>query len=360
MNPCDKKSDYNCYNHYIDLGFDDERGCLEEYKCDEPTVTECPDSISEYREFKLESCGRKGWSQNNSDCWLDSALYALFGTTDLSEKTSRTLNKIHAEIPALGLALRNYLIGLEKDGWDTGVLGARSSRGELCKQHWKNHIATLVIRYAEEFLDLPAASSLFQNVSGHFRNGDISLLFLLFAHVDSDHCTYFSTDQFRMVCSRPHDADSYMEDEGGERKALQRKFIKHVVRRLSNETIGAEYFFVDIRGLDMTCRDMTRVVECYGLTEQSGRKYNLVGICHGKGIHYTASVLCNGKWYGYDNQLSHVIDSTTVDFPFSDSEHLVLLFNRYADQVKTERRKTGTGPATRQSQGRRSKSSPRR
>jgi hypothetical protein len=75
MNPCDKKSDYNCYNHYIDLGFDDERGCLEEYKCDEPTVTECPDSISEYREFKLESCGRKGWSQNNSDCWLDSALY---------------------------------------------------------------------------------------------------------------------------------------------------------------------------------------------------------------------------------------------------------------------------------------------
>jgi hypothetical protein len=90
----------------------------------------------------------------------------------------------------------------------------------------------------------------------------------------------------------------------------------------------------------MTCRDMTRVVECNNLKDKSGSEYNLTSICRGQGIHYTASVRCNEKWYEYDNQLDYLVDSTSVESPFSDSEHLVLIFNRYAGKVNTRQRKT--------------------
>jgi hypothetical protein len=174
--------------------------------------------------------------------------FRALGTTDLSEKTSRTLNKINADIPELGLALRNYLVGLEKEDWDTGVLGVRASRSELCKQHWKNHITTLVIRYAEEILELPA-SHFFENVSGNFSNGDhLSLVFRIFADIDSDHCSYFSNEDFNMVCYH----DSYMEETDttdGEKIKTQRKFIKNILMRLSAEDIGKDFFFLDIRGL---------------------------------------------------------------------------------------------------------------
>jgi hypothetical protein len=348
MNPCDKSNDYNCYNKYDELGFDTVNDCLDEYNCSDSEITECPDNIKEYREFNLESCGRKGWSQNNDDCWLDSALYALFGTTELSKKSSHTLNKINELIPELGIALRNYLIGLEKDDWDKGIIGGGFSRGDLCKQHWKNQITKFIIRYGEDFLDNPAAGANFQEVAGNYSNGDMSLLFQVFAHMDSENVEYFSTDNFNMVCSKPNDRDSYMEDidiDDGERKLKikQRKFIKNILMKLSNKYIGKEYFFIDIRGLDMTCNDMTRIVECYGLKDNSGNTYNLTSICYGIGVHYTTSVKCDEKWYVYDNQsinLVSQIDSKKIsdNSPFSGSEQLVLVFNKEIGKVKKEKK----------------------
>lgn len=348
MNPCDESNDYNCYNNYDGLGFDTKNDCLDEYNCGEPDITECPDNITEYREFNLESCGRKGWGQNNNDCWLDSAMYALFGTTDLSKKSSHTLNKINEVTPELGLALRNYLIGLERDDWDKGTIGGRFSRGDLCKQDWKNKITKLIIGYAETVFGNAAASANFQEVAGNYSNGDMSLLFKIFAHMDSENVEYFSTDNFDMVCSKPSDKDSYMEDididDGVKKlKIKQRKFIKNILMKLSNEYIGKEYFFIDIRGLDISCNDMTRIVECYGLKDNSGNTYNLTSICYGKGIHYTASVKCNDRWYLYDNQSPNLvsqIDSKRIhDYsPFYDSEQLVLVFNKEIGKVKKEKK----------------------
>ena len=50
-----------------------------------------------YTKFNLNACGTKGWIQKNkkdNDCWLDSALYYLFGSTNISKKSSDTLDKI--------------------------------------------------------------------------------------------------------------------------------------------------------------------------------------------------------------------------------------------------------------------------
>lgn len=362
MNPCDKSNDYNCYNQYEDLGYDNEQECLDAFNCGEPEITECPDHIKEYREFNLESCGRKGWSQNNNDCWLDSALYALFGTTDLSKKSSRSLNKINELMPELGLAIRNYLIGLEKDDWDNGVIGGRFNRSELCKQNYKNQITKLIIKYAEDFFFNPEARANFQEVAGNYSNGDMSLIFRIFAAIDYENVVYFSTDDFNMVCSKPHDRDSYMEEIDNDektKKIKQRKFIKNILKALSNDYIGKEYFFIDIRGLDMTCQDMTRIVECYGLKDNSGNTYNLTSICYGIGIHYTTSVKCDEKWYVYNNQSDDLVSQINSKkmheiSPFSDSEHLILIFNKEPGIVKKEKiKKMRAGRLTSRSAGRR-------
>jgi len=255
-------------------------------------------------------------------------------------------------IPELGLAIRNYLIGLEKDDWDKGIIGGRFNRSDLCKQNYKNKITKLIIKYAEDFLYNPAASANFQEIAGNYSNGDMSLIFQIFAAIDNENVQYFSTDYFNMVCSKPNDRDSYMEDieiGNGEKtkKIKQRKFIKNILQKLSNSYIGKEYFFIDIRGLDLTCNDMTRIVECYGLKDNSGNTYNLTSICYGIGIHYTASVKCNEKWYLYNNQsddLVSQIDSKKMHdkSPFSDSEHLILIFNKEPGKVKKEKSKKST------------------
>ena len=101
---CDKSSDYNCYNNWDD-GFDSQEECLTEY-CDEMgnplpnQQRECKYDLNakhsiDYNKYKLDKCLPSGWSQLSSDCWIDTALYALFGTKDITPIMSDILDKMY-------------------------------------------------------------------------------------------------------------------------------------------------------------------------------------------------------------------------------------------------------------------------
>ena len=98
---------------------------------------ECP-TLQPYNHFNFSTCHPSGWKQRNNDCWLDSALYALFGSKRLSDEVSSTLDglaaskRVHERKFALNIS--NYLEGLNNLEWSDGD----------CKQLLKNNISNAI------------------------------------------------------------------------------------------------------------------------------------------------------------------------------------------------------------------------
>ena len=102
---CDKEAEgYNCWNSWELLGNTSLEECLDDNDCDKfvkvkNSDLECPLELqtpTKYDKFVLKKCMPKGWAQHNADCWIDTALYSLFGNHDTSVIFSNILDSMYA------------------------------------------------------------------------------------------------------------------------------------------------------------------------------------------------------------------------------------------------------------------------
>lgn len=126
-------------NDYESIGSSSKEECCEDYPsyCEiGQKKLECP-TLHAYKHFNFSNCHPSGWNQQNNDCWLDSSLYALFGTKRLSDQVSFTLDAIsnsesvHERDFAINIS--NYLEGLNNLKWS----------GD-CNQLLKNNISNAI------------------------------------------------------------------------------------------------------------------------------------------------------------------------------------------------------------------------
>ena len=131
----------SCQNYYLDLGFNTVEECCKEYpeNCSEKE-NKCS-VLLPYKSYKYVNCNPEGWKQLNNDCWIDSALYALFASSDTVEIFSKILDKLndsHDDIEKqIAYYISNYLEGLNDSTW---------TEKEDCKTLCKKKIVELILR----------------------------------------------------------------------------------------------------------------------------------------------------------------------------------------------------------------------
>jgi hypothetical protein len=110
----------------------------QQLQIDKRTTPKCE---SDYKKFILKNCKPNGWKQIRDDCWLDSALYALFAS-DIRNIFSEILDEMYTSrdgnIKNTAFYISNYL----------EILNNNSQLTRECKQFFKN----LIIRNFSNYL----------------------------------------------------------------------------------------------------------------------------------------------------------------------------------------------------------------
>lgn len=356
---CDEKDPYSCGigTNYEDFyGYDTLPQCLKGHCCDQK-IQDVPDLKCELDNvelnvpFKLNECFPQGWIQNNDDCWLDSALYSMFGTTGLADFFSNLLhqfiNNKDENIKNFGTNIRKYLVGLtDRDFSCSEITDDGRNNASLCKQFYKNKIVhdisqILINLFGEEEILMEYR---FGNYGGDIDSGDVSDLFKTIADLSNDFSvtpiTFIDpSTNFKCFNQIPVKCTNEIKD---------RKFIKSVVDKLKTYDTQDEIVIFDIKGVSpITCRDVSRLTEL-SLASSKHSKYELLGIVFGIGVHYTSAVKCprgKGDWRLYDTGVSipPTCDKNTLTSAnpvgivnkdtFNNSEQVVLIYRKQTDGV---------------------------
>lgn len=355
---CDEEHQYYCgkdQNYEFVYGHNSLEECKDFYCCDEP-IQEVPDLKCTIDNINLDvpfgngNCFPIGWVQNNDDCWIDSALYSMFGSTGTADFFSDLLHNIrnnpNDDIKNLAINIRKYLVGLTNREFscnkvpDTGrppldEYGRILDNGYLCKQHYKNKISENIIEIAINVLDKhpDAVNAQFnKRLNGDIGTGSVGILFETIASLSDDILYINPSQRFDWNCTKD---------------IPDRKFIKSVVKKLKDIDTESEIVIFDINGVSpIQCKDVTRLTELSNsqLVSKSDTNYELLGIVFGIGVHYTSAVKCPrgeaGVWRLYDmgisapdecnkNTLSgqnpaNLITKNT----FNNSENIVLIYRK--------------------------------
>ena len=271
---------------YEAIGSSSKEECCEDYPSYCKTgqrKLECP-TLRPYKHFKFSTCHPSGWNQKNNDCWLDSALYALFGSERLSDRVSSTLDDIatseNVHEREFAINISNYLEGLNDLEW---------SKGD-CKQLLKNNISNAIWGWNEEHAytlgmgelkDYAFTPDLLDDVG----TGPLRSVFTFLAAVDSR--IKYVTCNSKMLLSESVPAAL--------RECSESKIIFLSANRLSHDNTS-------IRALKHV------------------KNATLQSVVFGRGPHIIATTHCNNEFAIYDNQGDG--DGNTVRPMFdSDIEH---------------------------------------
>ena len=356
---CDREHDYYCgkNTNYEDVYAEDSlEDCLKYHCCDQG-IQDVPDLNCELDNvnldipFQLYGCFPKGWVQNNDDCWLDSGLYSMFGSTALADFFSNLLHNLHENadinIRNLSIHMRKYLVGLTNRDFscnkDTTTnqppvdkYGRVKNNGELCKQRYKDKIVNDIIQISTTLFDKNewAVAAQFQKneITGKIGNGSVGILFETIASLSDDILYIDPSQEFNWNCRN---------------NIIDRKFIKSVVKKLGDIDTQSEIVIFDINGISPgECKDVSRLTELSLASSKmpQGNNYELLGIVFGIGPHYTSAVKCPrgeaGKWRKYDTGLSPptICDQKTItgqnpanlihENTFNYTEHVVLVYRK--------------------------------
>ena len=350
---CDKEHPYSCGigTNYKDIYiYDTLEQCLKGHCCDQK-IQDVPDLKCELDNdvelnvpFELNECFPQGWIQNNDDCWLDSGLYSMFGTTGLADFFSNLLhqfiNNEDENIKNLGTNIRKYLVGLtNRDFSCSEITDDGRDNASLCKQFYKNKmvhdISQILIHLLKEEEWLVPYK--FGNYSGDITTGNVSILFNTIAFLSN---VYSATPITFIDPSKNFEWNCTNEIK-------DRKFIKSVVDKLKTYDTQDEIVIFDINGVSpATCMDVSRLTEL-SVAQSLHSKYELLGIVFGIGIHYTSAVKCprgkDGNWRLYDTGIIPPLtcDKNTLTGAnpvgivatntFNNSEHVVLIYRKQTD-----------------------------
>ena len=235
---------------------------------------------------ETEDClAKKGWSQRNNDCWLDSALWALFYSNELEIVIRDIINDIKKSNNS-NIQLNNYFDsileyidkGLKNIDWSRDNTNCKDDRNDSrmsCKQKTKNKISKLLNEITGIFACDPEDCIEDQGMN------DPSFIFNIFKEYKSD-----SFDIIEL---------SNLED----RKLSN---IKNTDINFGNKDIIVVRKLVDGEGdgggiIDTNISDIKKITN-------NGITYNLISIMKTEGqFHYVAGGFCDKDktWYSYDD-----------------------------------------------------------
>ena len=271
------------------MGLDSAAECCNEYPsfCTVPDKQtgiradlRCLDLVpyESYIRKTMSECAPKGWPQGNNDCWLDSSLYAMFGSRGwrLFSTLLDRMEESGGELTVLATQISNYLRRI--DG--TVLLDPN------CKQQFKNSIALHYIKYFLKHLQIDNEESVkafcqyqFTVQSGDVGNGDQDVMFRLFQRV---------AEISSAVPCRFLDFLGYSPEYPTLAKILDRN--QHL---FENDTEAA--IVINLKGITEVSSTSTVVMK--------RGKFSLVSYVIGNGPHVVARVKCHDSelWQVYDN-----------------------------------------------------------
>ena len=236
-------------------------------------------NIQPYRTYVRDTnvpCAPKGWSQVNDDCWLDSSLYAMFGSrgwhyfSTILEKMHNSEGEGDEELKTLATQISNYLNAIE---------GKRTFTRK-CKQQFKNLIVMNYLKYFKR----------------HHLNHYLGQTFQF--HIEHGNVTKGSQDSmFRLfeIVARKFGMTFHFLNYQGNNSGLPE--ILNQTQTLfdakENGAIGA--IIIDLSGIK-------KVTVPTDIKERGN--YSLVSWVSGSTVHAVAGVQCfdSDLWRGYDNQ----------------------------------------------------------
>ena len=230
-----------------------------------------------YTSKTTSDCAPKGWPQGNDDCWLDSSLYAMFGSRGW--RTFSTLldrmEESGGELTVLATQISNYLRRI-----DGSVL-----LDPNCKQQFKNSITLHYIKYFLKHLQFDDEESVnvfcqyqFTVHNGDVGRGDQDVMFRLFQRV---------ADLSAVPCR-------FLDFLGYSREYRTLTNILDLHQYLfENETDAA--VILNLKGITRVSSTSTDVM--------MRGKFSLVSCVTGNGPHVVARVKCHDSelWQLYDN-----------------------------------------------------------
>jgi hypothetical protein len=261
----------------------------------EPTDLEIDCVLSEYKTFELNKCMPNAWEQSNDDCWIDSALYALFAS-DLRNIFSEILDSMNAspniDIKKTAKYISNYL----------EILNTNSQLESQQKRCYKN----LVIHSFDRYLKKKQSTyDVLKKVSIRVNNviqGESDVILQLFKYMNQTDYSF-----------------KIKELAGISLKETVKKYITTKEPKKSRTILIINYIRGTLEPDNTTIRDIQEV-----------NNYKLISYLSGiEGDHTVATVFCDGSFNYYNNQareqLVTSIDNLDLEM-MNDVDQIILIY----------------------------------
>ena len=262
--------------------------------------------ISKYKKFDLKNCIPNAWKQSNDDCWIDSALYALFAS-DIRNIFSIILDEMYksdnTDIKKTAIYLSNYL----------EVLNTKSDLTRECKKLYKNLIIHSFSNYLTKINSDYDVLQKVQIRNNNVVKGYSDLILQLFNYMNPTELN-FKIEELAGI-SLNHTIKEYITIEFTEEILI----INYASLEPDNTTIG----------------DIQKV-----------HNYKLISYLSGiEGDHIVSTVLCGGSFNYYNNQdklpVKSIKDYLTLKM-MKDADEIILIYVR--EDLETAAAKPANSP----------------
>lgn len=300
-----------------------EADCIQRFPCGPFPDCECDTNLTTYTKYIFPRCKPMSWEQRNNDCWLDSALYAIFANDTLAPIFSNVLDRMNDDedenVKSIALNIINYLQGINNNKWS-----------DMCKSKYKKAIYESMTKYnsVKHLVPDDIWPYLF-NVSqmGHIGEGmAYPLLQILSLFGDTNEIDFknIESSNFNLKCKS--------------NKKLIRTSLEDKIKHSNSKVL-----IVSLDGINISmCGDDTRRAEVKEIKSGSST-WKLQSVVRGKGIHYTADTFCDKKWNYYNNMSNPTvsgIDPIEIqNVPtFAELENIIFIYTK-SDSVGGRRRR---------------------
>jgi hypothetical protein len=273
------------------------------------------------------TCPSPGWAQQQNDCWIDSAYYAMFVPSNLQDWFFTFLTNIGSspieDLKNFSELSREYLQGIN------GNQQFMEKKQDIKKNILRSIRATCELINRELYDALNAQSSnrsLFNTTGAMNRrgNGDASLFF-----------KFISIIEPRLLYSDiPSWADLLERSNGN--KVIQKYIRDELRKQIANQNIdivaiNASYYIpksqLAMRPEILMCiNDDTVLGEILNI-----ENFSLEAVIRGNQLHYTIDFKCSdNKWYNYDNMKvqSRITDIDVRNRNWQRQDGLIFIFRR--------------------------------
>jgi hypothetical protein len=273
------------------------------------------------------TCPSPGWAQQQNDCWIDSAYYAMFVPSNLQDWFFTFLTNIGSspieDLKNFSELSREYLQGIN------GNQQFMEKKQDIKKNILRSIRATCELINPELYDALNAQSSnrsLFNTTGAMNRsgNGDASLFF-----------KFISIIEPRLLYSDiPSWADLLERSNGN--KVIQKYIRDELRKQIANQNIdivaiNASYYIPKSQSamrpeIRMCINDDTVLGEILNI-----ENFSLEAVIRGNQLHYTIDFKCSdNKWYNYDNMKvqSRITDIDVTNRNWQRQDGLIFIFRR--------------------------------